>query len=191
MTSKRPRRAWFGLAAALITGLFGSALAYAQAPAQPVVIDVPAPELAKGIWLNTVGGKPISLASRRGKVTVVEFWTFGCINCMRNLPIYARWQQQFKKNDVVVIGIHTPETQGERDPANVVRFIKKNKITYPVLLDAQGQNWRRWDQQFWPTVYLLDKHGNVRYRWEGELEWQNAGGEQIMADRIRELLQEK
>jgi hypothetical protein len=92
---------------------------------------------------------------------------------------------------VLILGIHTPETDGEREPANVTRFVKKNNITYPILLDTQGHNWKRWGQQFWPTVYLIDKRGKARYRWEGELEWQNAGGEKKMAAKIRELLAEK
>jgi hypothetical protein len=92
---------------------------------------------------------------------------------------------------VLILGVHTPETEGERDPANVARFVKKNNITYPILLDAQGQNWNRWSQQFWPTVYLIDKRGHARYRWEGELEWKNAGGEKKIAAKIRELLAEK
>lgn len=64
-------------------------------------------------------------------------------------------------------------------------------ITYPILIDTQGANWRRWEQQFWPTVYLIDKKGHARYRWEGELEYEHAGGEAKMAERIEELLKEK
>jgi hypothetical protein len=86
--------------------------------------------------------------------------------------------------------VHTPETPEERKSANVTREIRRLGITYPVLLDPKGENWHRWGQRFWPTVYLIDKHGRVRYRWDGELEWQNAGGETKMARLADELLKE-
>jgi hypothetical protein len=75
--------------------------------------------------------------------------------------------------------------------ANVIRRVKRLGITYPILLDQKGENWNRWEQHFWPTVYLLDKKGHVRYRWEGELEYEHAGGEAIMAQHIQELLWER
>lgn len=92
---------------------------------------------------------------------------------------------------MILLGVHTPETESERDTGNLTRFVKKNNITYPILVDTDGKNWNRWGQQFWPTVYLIDKGGIVRYRWEGELEYGNAGGEKKMAAKIRELLAEK
>ena len=91
----------------------------------------------------------------------------------------------------MIIGVHTPETDEEKIPANVEKAVKAWGIAYPVLLDSNGQNWRRWEQEWWPTVYLIDKRGHVRYRWTGELEWQHAGGERIMADAIERLLREK
>jgi thiol-disulfide isomerase/thioredoxin len=149
------------------------------------------PELVGGPWLNTPKEAPIKLADRKGKVTVVEYWTFGCINCRRNLPSYARWQKRFEGRDVEIIGIHTPETDEEKVDANVVKKTKELGITYPVLLDQKGENWKRWEQRWWPTVYLMDKQGRVRYRWEGELDWKKAGGERIMGDLIERLLREK
>jgi hypothetical protein len=91
---------------------------------------------------------------------------------------------------VAIIGVHTPETPWERQPANVTREIRRLGITYPVLLDPNGANWNRWGQHYWPTVYLIDKHGRVRYRWEGELEYDRAGGEAIMARLVSQLLKE-
>lgn len=158
---------------------------------QPTAMEVVPPELVSGPWLNTPQNRAITLASRKGKVTVVEFWTYGCINCRRNLPTYARWQKRFTKKDVVLIGIHTPETEGEKVAANVVRRVKQLGITYPILLDQKSENWTRWSQQWWPTVYLIDKKGHVRYRWEGEINFENAGGEEIMAQHIETLLKEK
>jgi peroxiredoxin len=147
-----------------------------------------APELTGDSWLNLPKGSKLSLASRKGTVTIVHFWTFGCINCKRNLAAYDRWWRRFADKGVVVIGIHTPETEAERDPANVAKKVKELGISYPVLLDADHQNWNRWQQRIWPAIYLIDKQGRARYLWEGELEYQKAGGEAKMTQLIVALL---
>ncbi len=157
----------------------------------PIILDVPAPELTGSAWINTPKNTPLKLASRKGKITIVHFWTFGCINCKHNLPVYARWQKQFAKRGVEIIGVHTPETDEEKITSNVSREVKHLGITYPVLIDKNGLNWNKWKQQFWPTVYLIDKSGHVRAYWEGELEWENSGGEAKMADIIDSLLKEQ
>ena len=149
-----------------------------------------APELVGGPWINTPNGQPISLASRKGKVTVVEFWTFGCSNCRANLPAYAKWHQQFKDKGVEVIGVHTPEFDSEKQVANVKAQVQQLGIDYPVLLDNGSQNWRNWKQQYWPTVYLLDKAGNIRSKWEGELDYGGAKGSAQMTAQIEKLLAE-
>ncbi len=140
----------------------------ASSRAQNTAVSNTAPELVGKQWFNT-GGKPLTLASRQGKVTIVEFWTFGCFNCRNNLPAYARWQKKFAAQGVQIIGVHTPETDSERDPRNVEKFLRDENITYPIITDAAYQNWNRWHQQYWPTVYLVDKAGRVRYRYIGEL----------------------
>ena len=84
-----------------------------------------------------------------------------------------------------------PETEAERDPANVAKKVKELGIAYPVLLDSDRQNWNRWQQRIWPAIYLIDKQGRVRYLWEGELEYQNAGGEAKMNRLIAELLRSR
>jgi thiol-disulfide isomerase/thioredoxin len=189
--------AFFALSVAGLAALLAKANINARAALthggeqSPYVLDVPAPELVGGPWVNTPKNVSVKLAGRKGKVTVVEFWTFGCINCRHNLPIYARWQKRFEKQDVVILGVHTPETDEEKVAGNVIRKVKSLGITYPVLLDQNGANWNRWSQQYWPTVYLIDKKGRVRYRWEGELEYEKVGGEEKMAQRIEMLLKEK
>ena len=150
-----------------------------------------APELVGGPWLNTPNGAPITLASRRGKVTVVEFWTFGCSNCRANLPAYAKWHQQFQNKGVEIIGVHTPEFDWEKNVENVKAQLQKLKIDYPVLIDNQNKNWRNWNQHYWPTVYLVDKAGNVRAKWEGELDSNGAGGTARLTKQINQLLAEK
>jgi thiol-disulfide isomerase/thioredoxin len=149
-----------------------------------------APELVGGQWLNGPANGGLSLTSRKGRVTVIHFWTFGCINCKRNLPFYNDWQERFASKGVQIIGIHTPETKGERNVTNVVNAIKQHGIAYPVLIDNEKQNWNRWQQNWWPTVYLIDKSGRVRLAWEGELEYRGAGGNAKLKAWIEALLKE-
>ncbi len=162
----------------------------ASLAAEVKTASVSAPELAGNSWLNVPAGTKLSLAARKGKVTVVHFWTFGCINCKRNLPAYNEWQKRFSARGVEIIGIHTPETEAEKDPANVAKKVKELGITYPVLIDESSNNWKLWQQRCWPTVYLVDRQGRVRYAWEGELEWQHAGGTAKMTQLIETLLAE-
>ena len=173
-------------------GLLGAAVTKLRAgePSQPSPSFV-APELTGDSWFNLPKGGKLSLASRKGKVTVVHFWTFACINCKHNLAAYDRWWRRFADKGVVVIGIHTPETEAERDPATVARKVRELGITYPVLLDPEHQNWNRWQQRVWPAIYLIDKQGRARYLREGELEYQGAGGEAKMTQLIVDLLKSR
>jgi|SRR5262245_16440929 len=184
----------FALVAVVIgTALIGSPMTKAtsdRAEKEPDELNLPSPELIGGPWINTADGKAIDLAGRRGKVTIVEFWTFACSNCLANLPGYANWQKQFADRDVVLIGVHTPETESERVISNVVRRVKQLGITYPILIDRNYANWNRWQVDAWPTVYLVDKEGRIRYRWVGELNYKNAGGETKLARRVEQLLKE-
>jgi hypothetical protein len=91
----------------------------------------------------------------------------------------------------VVLGIHTPESDGEKRIESVRKKVKEHKIEYPVAVDNGGKTWRAWDNRYWPSVYLIDKQGNVRYRWDGELNWKETKGEKIIRKRIEELLAEK
>jgi thiol-disulfide isomerase/thioredoxin len=162
----------------------------ANIEAQPAQLHLQAPELQGARWLNAPNG-PISLSARRGLVTVVHFWTYGCINCKHNLPIYARWQQRFAPEHVEIIGIHSPEFEAEAIPDNVAKKAKELGITYPVLLDPSLVNWRKWKQQFWPAVYLVDRKGRIRYRWDGEMNYGQLEGEKIMTALIEQLLREQ
>lgn len=134
-----------------------------------------ATELVGGPWLGTPGGKPVTLASQRGKVVVLHFWTFACSNCLANIPAYNRIDRNFPKSQVQVISVHTPEFAFEHVPKNVERRVKALNIHYPVLLDAKEVNWGRWNQQFWPTITIIDKEGCVRFKHEGEFGGDEAG----------------
>ena len=179
--------------AAVFFLMISSHISFAEEPIR--VNSNAVPELAPGTWFNTPKGLPLKLSAFKGKVTILHFWTLGCINCRRNLPAYNRWRKKFEGKEVEIVGIHTPETPGEASKAAVSKAIKKHGIVYPVLVDSlvQGRysNWDRWDQHFWPTVYLIDKKGKVRWRWEGELEYDRSGGEAKMAALVEKLLMEE
>ena len=122
--------------------------------------EVKAPEL-RGVeaWINSPA---LSLASLLGKVVVVNFWTFGCINCVHNLPHYKQWYASLPRDRVVQIGIHTPETSGEHDLNRLRRAVQEQGLAYPIAVDNQRTNWTAWGNNIWPSVYLIDKQGYVR-----------------------------
>ena len=148
----------------------------------------PAPELVGSRWVNTA--TPISLASRRGKVTMVEFFAFECSNCLANMPTYERWQKKFAPQGFTVLGVHTPELASEYKEAGLKKFLSEHGITYPVLADNDYKNWSRWNQEYWPAVYLIDKKGNVREKWVGELNSVGMNGEAKLTSKIEQLLAE-
>lgn len=149
-----------------------------------------APELVGTNWLNLGDKKPFTLAERKGKVTIVHFWTFACENCQHNLPAYERLLQKYGSKDVAFVGIHTPEIEIEKKEENVKDAIVKEKIHFPVLVDRDGTNWKRWKQSMWPTIYVIDKAGYVRFEWQGELAWKGAKGEEDVVSAIEKLLKE-
>ena len=91
----------------------------------------------------------------------------------------------------MILGVHTPETQRERDPSQVAAEAKKSGFNFPIVIDNDKKNWTAWGNSMWPSVYLIDKQGRLRYWWYGELNWNEAGGQEIMAKRIEELLAEE
>lgn len=139
-------------------------------------------------WINS---PPLDAKALEGKVVVVHFWAFGCVNCIRNLPHYQAWQEKLSGDEVVIVGMHTPETAAEKIPAEVRAKVAEFKIKYPVAIDGAAKNWNAWATRWWPSVYLVDKRGFVRYWWAGELNWQGTEGEVVMRRRIAELLAEK
>lgn len=139
-------------------------------------------------WINTA---PLTVGSLRGKVVVVHFWAFNCINCIHNLPHYKSWYESFPKSDLTIIGIHTPETEAERELANLESKVKEYGIAYPIVFDRSAANWKLWGNHIWPSVYLVDRQGRVRSWWYGELNWQGARGEQNMRRQIEQLLAEQ
>ncbi len=139
-------------------------------------------------WVNS---PPVTLEQLRGKVVALHFWAFGCINCVHNLPLYQGWDEAYAARGLVLLGVHTPETAAERDANRVRQKVQENGMRYPVAINAQGKTWRAWTNRMWPSVYLIDKRGYVRYWWYGELNWQGAEGDKFMRAKIEELLAER
>lgn len=132
----------------------------------------PAPEFTgTQQWFNTIDGKPLQLAELRGKVVLVDFWTYTCINCIRTLPHLKEWWARYKDKGLVIVGVHTPEFPFERSAANVRDAIKQSKLGYPVAQDNEFATWNAYENQYWPAKYLIDATGNVRYTHFGEGEY--------------------
>jgi thiol-disulfide isomerase/thioredoxin len=125
-----------------------------------------APELTNETWLNV--DAPLRLADLRGKVVIVEMWTFGCINCQHVMPALKEWHSKYKAQGLVIIGNHFPEFSYEADLANLKEAIKQNDIQYAVTQDNDGTTWKAYKNQYWPTLYLIDKQGHIRYVHIGE-----------------------
>ena len=116
-------------------------------------------------WLNS---DPLTLQQLRGKVVLVDFWTYTCINCIHVLPYVKTWNQKYKDQGLAVVGVHTPEYPFERGTDNVKSAIKRFGITFPVAQDNNYATWRAYDNQYWPAFYLVDKKGHVAYTHFGE-----------------------
>ena len=131
----------------------------------------PAPEFV-GIsrWLNLPAEKagPLTLNKLRGKVVLVDFWTYSCINCIRTLPYVTKWYDTYKDQGLVVIGVHTPEFEFEKLTENVERAIKRHGITYPVGQDNTFSTWNAYQNRYWPAKYLIDQNGQIVYTHFGE-----------------------
>ena len=122
-------------------------------------------------WFNTPGGRALTLRSLRGRVVLLDFWTYSCINCIRTLPALKAWDARYRRDGLTIIGIHAPEFPFERDAANVERAIARNGLRYPVAQDNEFATWRAYGNQYWPAKYLIDARGRVRYVHFGEGEY--------------------
>jgi len=122
-------------------------------------------------WFNTRDGRPLSLRELRGKVVLVDFWTYTCINCVRTLPHLRAWHEKYADDGLVIVGVHTPEFTFERDAGNVADAIDREDLRYPVAQDNGYKTWEAYGNQYWPAKYLIDARGQVRYTHFGEGEY--------------------
>jgi thiol-disulfide isomerase/thioredoxin len=143
------------LAAALMVPVAGSAGVRRKAP--PIV---------GSRWINT---RPLSAQDLAGRVVIVEFWTFGCVNCQRTVPAMRALQERVAGPDVVIVGVHTPELVFERDPRAVEKAVRDQRLAFPVVIDDDGYVWRGFGNRYWPALYVVDRRGVIRHTHIGEL----------------------
>ncbi|HSR93273.1 MAG TPA: cytochrome c biogenesis protein DipZ [Solirubrobacterales bacterium] len=145
----------------------------------------PAPEFVDTQrWFNTPADRPLTLRSLRGRVVLVDFWTYSCINCLRTLPYLTAWDRRYRRDGLTIVGVHSPEFPFEKDAGNVEEAIERNGIEYPVAQDNDLATWSAYGNQYWPAEYFIDAQGRVRFAHFGE----GSYGEKEKV--IRELLAE-
>ena len=130
-------------------------------------------------WINS---PPLTIGGLRGKVVLVDFWTFECINCLHALPQVKALDAKYRDQGLVVVGVHTPELDAERDTGNLLAAVKRLGITYPVAQDNDYATWNAWHNQYWPAQYVIDRAGRVVYTHIGE------GGYEAIENAVRTQL---
>lgn len=133
----------------------------------PIEGELPSLGGATG-WLNS---QPLTAAGLRGKVVLIDFWTYSCINWIRQLPYVRAWAEKYKNQGLVVIGVHTPEFPFEKDVNNVRRAAKDMRVDYPIAIDNDCAIWRAFKNQYWPALYFVDAQGRIRHHYFGEGEY--------------------
>ncbi len=168
------------ISAAIIFSSIFNFSAYAADLINRLPTSYKAPEIV-GIekWLNS---DVLKISDLKGKVVLVDFWTYSCINCLRTLPHMNELNQKYRDKGLVIIGVHAPEFDFEKNPQNVVRALRKFKIEYPVALDNDLKTWKNYHNQYWPAHYLINKEGKVVYTHFGE------GAYDVMENNVRVLL---
>ena len=136
------------------------------APLAVAAVENPAPNFV-GIsnWFNSA---PLKIGDLRGKVVLVDFWTYGCVNCVNTLPHVTELYARYRDRGLVVVGVHTPEFPFEKSASNVAAALKRHGITYPVAQDNNSQTWNAYHNQYWPAQYIIDQNGKIVFRHDGE-----------------------
>jgi thiol-disulfide isomerase/thioredoxin len=154
------------LAGSAIPAYSGDTLAAAEPPSIGATAPVAAPDFAGlGTWFNSA---PLKLADLRGKVVLVNFWTYGCVNCVNTLPHVTALYAKYRDRGLVVVGIHTPEFPFERSASNVQAALKRHGITYPVAQDNDSKTWNAYRNRYWPAQYIVDQNGKIVFQHDGE-----------------------
>jgi thiol-disulfide isomerase/thioredoxin len=153
-------------------------------PAQSLVAEAKAPaapEFSGDFWINS---EPLTLKSLQGRVVLIDFWTFGCFNCRNTLPSIKTWDTRYRDKGLTIVGVHTPEFDTERNIDNLRREVAVLDIKYPVFADNDYATWKAYGVEAWPTLFVLDKEGRVRWTHVGE------GGYDETEQVIKKLLAE-
>jgi thiol-disulfide isomerase/thioredoxin len=172
-----------GCAGLVTTSLMGAGTAAKAQEPPSIVGSSPLGGLAGATgWINS---QPLTARELKGKVVLVDFWTYSCINCLRSVPYIEAWAQKYKDSGLVVIGVHTPEFDFEKELPNVQKAVTKFGITYPVALDSEQKIWDAFDNQYWPAHYFIDAKGKVRYEHFGEGDYDKSEQwiQQLLAER--------
>ncbi len=141
-----------------------------------------APEIIPGgVWFNS---DPLTLEQLKGKVVIIDFWTYSCINCQRTMPYLRKWWETYKDKGLVIIGVHSPEFEFEKSEKNVAQAIKDFKLTYPIVQDNDFTTWRAYNNRYWPAKYIIDKEGYIRYTHFGEGAYDET--EKVIQDLLKE-----
>ena len=144
----------------------GDAARAAETPFTVAATQATAPDfVGLGNWFNSA---PLKLADLRGKVVLVNFWTYGCVNCVNTLPHVTGLYAKYRDRGLVVVGIHTPEFPFERSASNVQTALKRHGITYPVAQDNDSQTWNAYRNRYWPAQYIVDQNGKIVFQHDGE-----------------------
>jgi thiol-disulfide isomerase/thioredoxin len=138
-----------------------------------------------GQWINTPGERPLSIAGLRGKVVLIDFWTYSCINCLRTLPHLRAWDKTYRAQGLAIVGVHTPEFAFEHEEGNVRSAVKRLDLGYAVAMDNDFGTWNAYSNRYWPAKYLIDARGHIRYAHFGE------GSYDTTESNIRALLAER
>jgi cytochrome c biogenesis protein CcdA/thiol-disulfide isomerase/thioredoxin len=165
----------------------GERRAATETPQDTRLPDLGAAQDFTGIsrWLNTPGDRPLSLRGLRGKVVLVDFWTYSCINCLRTLPHLKAWDRAYRPDGLAIVGVHTPEFAFEQEEDNVRSAVKRLGLRYAVAMDNDYKTWDAFQNRYWPAKYLIDASGHLRFVHFGE------GSYDETESRIRELLAER
>lgn len=167
------RRTFLASAASVAAAVAAPAFTHAAGPAVQAATlpDFGAAPEFTGIerWLNS---QPLTLAQLRGRVVLVDFWTYACINCIRTLPHVNRWAELYTPQGLTVVGVHTPEFPFERTTRNVEVAMRRHGVKHPVAQDNRYGTWKAYSNQYWPAAYLIDAQGRIRYKHFGEGEYE-------------------
>jgi cytochrome c biogenesis protein CcdA/thiol-disulfide isomerase/thioredoxin len=164
----------------------GPSMTKQATPSEEANAELPVEDLMPSLagaqeWLNS---PPLSLEALKGKVVLVDFWTYSCINCLRSIPYVRAWAEKYRDHGLVVIGVHAPEFAFERNVANVKNAIATLKIGYPVAIDNEYKIWRSFENEYWPAHYFIDGNGKVRHHHFGEGEYDES--EQIIQKMLKD-----